>query len=96
MLIADELTPSMAAQVDWQKILGFASDGGSPTHHTAILARSLHVPAVVGLGSVSARIRPGVTVVIDGTSGDRPDRPSRRGRGGGEKPDDAQGSGRRT
>ena len=69
VLIADELTPSMAAQVDWQKILGFASDGGSPTHHTAILARSLHVPAVVGLGSVSARIRPGVTVAIDGTSG---------------------------
>ena len=69
VLVADELTPSMAAQVDWQKILGFASDGGSPTHHTAILARSLHVPAVVGVGSVSRSIRPGVMVAIDGTSG---------------------------
>jgi phosphotransferase system enzyme I (PtsI) len=69
VLIADQLSPSMAAQVDWQKILGFASDGGSPTHHTAILARSLHVPAVVGLGSVSTSIMPGVIVVIDGTSG---------------------------
>jgi phosphoenolpyruvate-protein phosphotransferase (PTS system enzyme I) len=59
----------MAAQVDWQKILGFATDGGSPTHHTAILARSLHVPAVVGLGSVTSRIPPGVMVAIDGTSG---------------------------
>jgi phosphotransferase system enzyme I (PtsI) len=70
VLIADELTPSMAAQVDWQKFLGFASDAGSPTHHTAILARSLHVPAVVGLGSASSIILPGATVVIDGTSGE--------------------------
>ena len=69
VLIADQLTPSMAAQVDWQKFLGFATDGGSPTHHTAILARSLHVPAVVGLGSVTGRIPPGVMVAIDGSSG---------------------------
>ena len=69
VLIADQLTASMAAQVDWQKILGFATDGGSPTHHTAILARSLHVPAVVGLGSVTGRIPPGVMVAIDGDSG---------------------------
>ncbi len=70
VLIADELTPSMAAQVDWRKIRGFASDVGSSTHHTAILARSLHVPAVVGLGRASASIQPGVTVVIDGSSGE--------------------------
>jgi phosphotransferase system enzyme I (PtsI) len=69
VLVADELTPSMAAQVDWQKVLGFASEGGSPTHHTAILARSLHVPAVVGVGAVSRLIGPGVMVAIDGTSG---------------------------
>ncbi len=70
VLIADELTPSMAAQVDWRKIQGFATDTGSRTHHTAILARSLHVPAVVGLGDVSCTIQPGVTVVIDGTTGE--------------------------
>ncbi len=70
VLVADELTPSMAAQVDWRKILGFASDAGSPTHHTAILARSLHVPAVVGLGSASRSVPPGALVVIDGASGE--------------------------
>mgnify|MGYP005810607539 CR=1 FL=1 len=69
VLVADELSPSMAAQVDWQKILGFATDVGSSTHHTAILARSLGVPAVVGVGTVSRAIRPGATVVIDGASG---------------------------
>jgi phosphoenolpyruvate-protein phosphotransferase (PTS system enzyme I) len=70
VLIADELTPSMAAQVDWRKIQGFACDTGSRTHHTAILARSLHVPGVVGLGDASETVQPGVTVIIDGTSGD--------------------------
>ena len=70
VLVADELTPSMAAQVDWGRIQGFASDTGSRTHHTAILARSLHVPAVVGLGAAGSRIQPGVLVVIDGSMGE--------------------------
>ena len=56
MLIADELTPSLAAQVDWTKVRGFATDAGSRTYHTAILARSLEVPAVVGLHDASRRI----------------------------------------
>src|SRR5438067_6340848 len=66
VLIADELTPSMAAQVDWTKVRGFATDAGSRTYHTAILARSLEVPAVVGLHDASQRIAPGQLVVIDG------------------------------
>jgi phosphotransferase system enzyme I (PtsI) len=70
VLVADELTPSMAAQVDWHKIHGFASDTGSRTYHTAILARSLNVPAVVGLGQVSAQVRPGSLVIIDGGTGE--------------------------
>ncbi len=70
VLVADELAPSMAAQVDWDKILGFAADVGSRTHHTAILARSLRVPAVVGLGQASHRIAPGATVIINGTTGE--------------------------
>ena len=53
VLIADELTPSLAAQVDWTKVRGFATDAGSRTYHTAILARSLEVPAVVGLHEAS-------------------------------------------
>ena len=66
VLIADELTPSLAAQVDWTKVRGFATDAGSRTYHTAILARSLEVPAVVGLHDASRVIQPGQLVVIDG------------------------------
>jgi phosphoenolpyruvate-protein phosphotransferase (PTS system enzyme I) len=66
VLIADELTPSLAAQVDWSKVRGFATDAGSRTYHTAILARSLDVPAVVGLHNAVAHIRPGQLVIIDG------------------------------
>jgi len=68
VLIADELTPSMAAQVDWTKVRGFATDAGSRTYHTAILARSLDVPAVVGLHDASRRVQPGQLVIIDGSS----------------------------
>src|SRR5260370_21608703 len=69
VLIADELTPSLAAQVDWTKVRGFATDAGSRTYHTAILARSLDVPAVVGLHNASELIRPGQVIVVDGTAG---------------------------
>lgn len=68
ILIADELTPSLAAQVDWTKVRGFATDAGSRTYHTAILARSLEVPAVVGLHSAVERIQPGQMVILDGSA----------------------------
>jgi phosphotransferase system enzyme I (PtsI) len=68
VIVADELTPSLAAQVDWTKVRGFATDAGSRTSHTAILARSLEVPAVVGLHNASAVVQPGQIVVIDGTA----------------------------
>src|SRR5439155_7922563 len=70
VLIADELTPSVAAQVDWTKVRGFATDAGSRTYHTAILARSLEVPAVVGLHSASELVQAGQIVVIDGAAGE--------------------------
>ena len=66
VLVADELTPSLAAQVDWTKVRGFATDAGSRTYHTAILARSLEVPAVVGLHNASQLIQPGQVVIVDG------------------------------
>ncbi len=69
MLVADELTASLAAQMDWSRVLGFATDAGGRTHHTAILARSLKVPAVVGLRDFSRRVRPGTPVIIDGGTG---------------------------
>jgi len=70
VLIADELTPSVVAQLDWTRIKGFVTDAGSRTYHTAILARSLGVPAVVGLHDVSRRVPPGVSVIIDGETGE--------------------------
>jgi len=70
VLIADELTPSVVAQLDWTRIRGFATDAGSRTYHTAILARSLGVPAVVGLHDVSRRLPPGASVILDGETGE--------------------------
>ena len=67
ILIADELTPSLAAQVGLgPKSRGFATDAGSQTYHTAILARSLEVPAVVGLHEASRLVQAGQLVVLDG------------------------------
>src|SRR3954451_23592240 len=68
VLIADELTPSIAAQVDWTKVRGFATDAGSRTYHTAILARSLDVPAGVGLHNASELVQAGQLLVIDGSA----------------------------
>jgi phosphotransferase system enzyme I (PtsI) len=70
VLIADELSPSVAAQIDWGRVRGFAMDAGSRTYHTAILARSLQIPAIVGLHDATARARAGETVAIDGTTGE--------------------------
>lgn len=70
ILIADELTASVAAQLDWSRVQGFATDAGSRTYHTAILARSLNVPAIVGLHDASLRIAAGTPVILDGTTGE--------------------------
>ena len=69
VLVADELPPSIAAQLDWDKFEAFITDAGSRTYHTAILARSLHVPAVVGLHDATARITPGTLILVDGDEG---------------------------
>ncbi|MGE0591197.1 MAG: phosphoenolpyruvate--protein phosphotransferase [Vicinamibacterales bacterium] len=70
VLVADELTPSVLAQLDWSRIRGFITDAGSRTYHTAILARSLGVPAVVGLHDASRRVPAGEWVIVDGQTGD--------------------------
>jgi phosphotransferase system enzyme I (PtsI) len=70
ILVADELSASVAAQVDWGEVAGFVSDAGSWTYHTAILARSLRVPAIVGLRAASAGVSPGALLAIDGDAGE--------------------------
>jgi len=69
VLIADELAPSVAAQIDWTRVRGFAMDAGSRTYHTAILARSLQIPAIVGLHDATRRVAAGALVAIDGADG---------------------------
>jgi phosphotransferase system enzyme I (PtsI) len=69
VVVAAELTPSQAAELDWRNVQAVATDGGSATHHTSILARSFGVPAVVGLRDATRRIPPGTLVVVDGTRG---------------------------
>ncbi|HTI37829.1 MAG TPA: phosphoenolpyruvate--protein phosphotransferase [Vicinamibacterales bacterium] len=70
VLVADELSPSIMAQLDWQRLAAFVTDAGSWTYHTAILARSLHVPAVAGLRHASVAIEPGALVAVDGSTGE--------------------------
>ena len=70
VVVADDLLPSEAAELDWERVLAVATDQGSPTHHTSILARSLGIPAVVGLVSASREVPPGALVVVDGSRGE--------------------------
>ena len=69
VIVAVDLTPSQAAELDWDHVLAVATDAGSPSHHTSILARSFDIPAVVGLQDATARIPSGATVAVDGTRG---------------------------
>jgi phosphotransferase system enzyme I (PtsI) len=69
IVVAHDLSPSTTALLDKKKVLGFATDVGSQTSHTAILARSLQIPAVVGLGSASHELATGQHVLLDGVNG---------------------------
>ncbi|MFZ4765622.1 MAG: phosphoenolpyruvate--protein phosphotransferase [Roseimicrobium sp.] len=67
--IAHDLTPSETAQLDRKKVLGFAVELGSRTSHTAIVARSLGLPAVVRLHGITEHLHPGDDVLLDGDEG---------------------------
>lgn len=69
ILYADDLTPSETIQMDTGKILGFVTRGGTPASHTAILAQSLGVPAIVATGTSLDDTYDGKIAVIDGFSG---------------------------
>jgi len=71
VLVAHELLPSEAAlRLSRELTLGIALDMGGQTSHTAILARSLGIPAVVGLRDISRRVRDGDFIIVDGTDGE--------------------------
>jgi len=69
VLVAQDLTPSQTALLDTKKVKGFATDGGGRTSHTAIVARALGIPAVVGLGTITTDVFGGDIVVVDGNKG---------------------------
>jgi phosphotransferase system enzyme I (PtsI) len=69
IIISHDLTPSNTAQLDKRHVLGFATDVGSKTSHTAIMARSLRIPAVVGLKDASSQLENGQYVLLDGLNG---------------------------
>ena len=70
VLVADEITPSVIAQLDWSMLAALVTDAGSWTYHTAILARSLRIPAVAGLHNASSVIPPGTNLAVDGSTGE--------------------------
>jgi phosphotransferase system enzyme I (PtsI) len=69
ILVAHELTPSRMVDLDRSRVLGVATDAGTRTSHAAILARSIGLPCVVGLGDLSHRVENGVEIILDGRRG---------------------------
>src|SRR5689334_15425605 len=69
VILAEELTPADAALIDPERVTGFATISGGAESHTAIVARALGLPAVLGVHGLLDRARAGVTTVIDGTEG---------------------------
>ncbi len=69
IVVAEDLTPSDTAALDRENVLGFATDKGSLTSHTAILAEALGIPAVVGLKEVTKCVKNGDVLILDGEKG---------------------------
>ncbi|TXC91487.1 phosphoenolpyruvate--protein phosphotransferase [Metabacillus litoralis] len=70
VIIAEDLTPSDTAQLNRQFVLGFTTDIGGRTSHSAIMARSMEIPAVVGTKHATEKIENDVMVIVDGLDGD--------------------------
>jgi phosphotransferase system enzyme I (PtsI) len=69
ILVTHDLTPSLTVQLDREAIAAIATDAGTRTSHVAILARSLGLPAVVGLRDATTRLNAGDQAILDGSSG---------------------------
>jgi phosphotransferase system enzyme I (PtsI) len=69
IIVSQDLSPADTAQMKLDNILGFATDSGGRTSHTAIVARSMELPAVVGLDNVTRSVHTGDEIIVDGTSG---------------------------
>ena len=69
ILVADDLTPSDTAQLDRDKVVGIVTNIGGRTSHSAIMARSMEIPAVVGMQDITEKIKAGDFVIVDGIEG---------------------------
>ncbi len=69
IIVARDLTPSQTALLDRSQVLGFCTARGGPTSHTAIFARALGLPALVGLGDELLSVPPGSILILDAESG---------------------------
>ncbi len=69
IIVGYDLSPSDAATIDKDKVVAFATDIGSKTSHTAIMAKSLEIPAVVGLEEITRRVKKDDLLIVDGTNG---------------------------
>lgn len=70
VVVAHDLTPSDTAQLDRSKVIGFITDIGGRTSHAAIMARTLEIPAVLGLGDITTSVKNGDSIIVDGIEGD--------------------------
>ena len=69
IVVARDLTPTITVQLDRDAILGIATDAGTRTSHSAIIARSLNIPCVVSLGDLSEQLEAGQELILDGREG---------------------------
>ncbi|WP_338970176.1 phosphoenolpyruvate--protein phosphotransferase [Spiroplasma endosymbiont of Labia minor] len=70
IIVANDLTPSQTAQLNPTFVKGFACNVGGRTSHAAIMARSLEIPAVLGLKTITESVKQGAMIALDGNSGD--------------------------
>lgn len=69
IVVANDLTPSDTAGLDKDKVIAFLTNIGGRTSHTAIMARTLEIPAVVGLNDITSLVKNGDTIIVDGNEG---------------------------
>lgn len=70
VIVAHDLTPSDTAELDKEKVIAFLTDIGGRTSHTAIMAKTLEIPAIVGLQDISRTVKNGDLIIVDGVKGE--------------------------
>jgi phosphotransferase system enzyme I (PtsI) len=70
IIVAENIWPSTVAELDFSRVLAFVTDAGGLTSHTAIIARAVGLPAVVGLHDVTRRVKSGDLIIVDGAAGE--------------------------